>query len=354
MGAVVVAILLRGVMCAMAIRVTSRGDLVAKVALACSSLLLGLCVIETSLYWATRSQTIITKTVPEDWRQDVMSIGPLPLPNTTIDFEEFLDGRMIADVNYRIDRNGLREIPAEVQGRPYKVAFFGCSFMFGHGVEDDQTLPYYFIQAAQGTVEGFNFAGEGWGPQQMLREIETGFVKQVAGAPAFAVYEAIPDHLRRVCGRAPWESGPQYKLCRGDGVCYSGPFHSKFYRILHHWLEKSWTVRFLEKHLTEPSEVSDLPLFLAVLKKARSLLEESGTEFVVVLWDQNDLARVLLEALRAEQFKVIPLSSIVPNADQTKNPVTLSDGHPSPAANKVIAMYLWKQLGQQILEQHPH
>jgi hypothetical protein len=109
-------------------------------------------------------------------------------------------------------------------------------------------------------------------------------------------------------------------------------------------------VRFLEKHLTEPSEVSDLPLFLAVLKRARLLLEEGGTEFVIVLWDQNELARVLLDALRADQFKVITLSSIVPMADQTKNPVTQFDGHPSPAANRVIARYLWKQLGEQILE----
>ena len=61
---------------------------------------------------------------------------------------------------------------APVQGRPRKVAFFGCSFMFGHGVEDDQTLPYYFVREAGGTFEGFNFAGEGWGPHQMLREIE--------------------------------------------------------------------------------------------------------------------------------------------------------------------------------------
>ena len=45
---------------------------------------------------------------------------------------------------------GLREIPAAVQGGPHKVAFFGCSFMFGHGVEENETLPYYFVQEAKG------------------------------------------------------------------------------------------------------------------------------------------------------------------------------------------------------------
>jgi hypothetical protein len=93
--------------------------------------------------------------------------------------------------------------------------------MFGHGVENDQTLPFYFVQEAGGTFEGFNFAGEGWGPHQMLRETENGFVRSVAGKPDVAIYEAIPDHLRRVAGRAPWEDGPQYELCRGDDACYS-------------------------------------------------------------------------------------------------------------------------------------
>src|SRR5215471_10646219 len=105
MGAPFVMILLSGIICAMAIIVISGVDVVGKIALACSSVLLGLSVIETCLYWGTRSQTIITKTVPDDWRQDAMSIGPLPLPDTTTEFKEFLGGRMIADVNYRIDRN---------------------------------------------------------------------------------------------------------------------------------------------------------------------------------------------------------------------------------------------------------
>ena len=72
-----------------------------------------------------------------------------------------------------------------VQGRPHKAAFFGGSFMFGHGVENDQTLPYYFVRNSRGTFEGFNFAGEGWGPHQMLSEIETGFVRRVAVCPTW-------------------------------------------------------------------------------------------------------------------------------------------------------------------------
>src|SRR5215469_14495796 len=116
MSAPFVAILLSGSVCSIVITILSSADSVRKTALACSIMLLGLSVIEACLYFATRSQVIITETIPRYWRQDAMSIGPLPLPGTATEFREFLDGKLITDVSYRIDRNRLREIPPKVQG----------------------------------------------------------------------------------------------------------------------------------------------------------------------------------------------------------------------------------------------
>jgi hypothetical protein len=338
---------------AIAITLLSSSATLRNGGLLCSSLFLSLSVAEACMYYVAKAQIIVTKTTPEEWRQTAKNVGSLPVPNTVTDFREFLDGRLITDVTYRIDASGLREIPSTVQGRPHKAAFFGCSFMFGHGVENDQTLPYYFVQDSGGSFEGFNFAGEGWGPHQMLREIETGFVRQVAGKPDLAIYEAIPDHLRRVAGRAPWEDGPKYQPCQSDEACYSGPFHTAFYEQCRRWLDRSWTVKFFENHFARLSRPSDIPLFLAVLKRTRSLLEENGTRFVVILWDQNDLAKAMLKTLRENQFEVIAMSSIVPERDLVKHPLTQLDRHPSPATNKAIATYLWKQLGEPLADGVP-
>ena len=324
----------------------SRFESLRNCALFGSSLLFGLAIFEFCMFYVSKSQIIVTKTTPEVWRQFATDVGSRPIPNTAIRFQEFLDGREIADVTYRIDAKGLREISAAEQSQSHKVAFFGDSFMFGHGVENDQTLPYYFVREAGGTFEGFNFAGEGWGPHQMLREIETGFVRSVAGKPDLAIYEAIPDHLRRVAGRAPWEDGPHYELCRGDDACYSGPLHSSWYAACRRTVDKSWTGKFVETHFTKLSQPSDIPIFLAVLKRTRSLLEEDGTRFVVVLWDQNELARTMMRVLKENQFEVIAVSSIFPQSDLTKYPITQLDRHPSPAANKAIAKYLWRRIGE--------
>ena len=328
------------------IALLSSSELFRNGALICGSVLFSMAVVETYMYYTNRSQIIITRTIPIEWRGSETDIGSLPGPNTTIAFEEFLGGKLIAHVTYRFDANGLREIPAPVQGVTHKVVFFGCSFMFGHGVEDDQTLPYYFVRDAKGTFEGFNFAGDGWGPHQMLREIETGFVRRIAGTPDLAIYEAIPDHLRRVAGRAPWEDGPKYDLCRGDQACYSGPFHSADYVTYHHWLDRSWTMKYFETHSAQLSRPSDIPLFIAVLKRTRTLLESNGTRFVVVLWDQNELAKAMLKTLRANQFDVIALSSVFSGSDLKNGLLTQSDLHPSPATDKAIATYLWKQIGE--------
>jgi hypothetical protein len=337
---------------AITIAVVSRAESFRNGAVLCGSILFSLAVVEACLYYATKSQVIITRTTTEAGRRNAMGLGSLPTPNTATEFKEFLNGRLIADVTYRIDASGLREIPTAVQGRPHKVAFFGCSFMFGHGVEDNQTLPYYYVREARGSVEGFNFAGEGWGPHQMLREIETGFVRRVAGAPDLAIYEAIPDHLRRVAGRAPWEDGPKYESCQGDEACYAGPFHSSYYETCRRWLDKSWIGKFIENHLVKLSQPSDIPLFLAVLKRTRSLLEENGTRFVIVLWDQNELAKTMMKALRANQFDVIALSSIVTERDLKKHPLTQLDRHPSPATNRAIATYLWERVGERLVAEH--
>jgi spermidine/putrescine-binding protein len=83
-----------------------------------------------------------------------------------------------------------------------------------------------------------------------------------------------------------------------------------------------------------------------VLKKTRTLLESNGTRFVVVLWDKNELAKAMLKTLRANQFDVIALSSVFSESDMKNGLLTQGDLHPSPATDKAIAAYLWKQIGE--------
>ena len=113
-------------------------------------------------------------------------------------------------------------------------------------------------------------------------------------------------------------------------------------------------MRFFENHSEKLSQSSDLPLYLAVLKRTRTLLEENGTHFVIVLWDQNELANAIMKSLKANQFDVIPLSSVFPVSDLRNGLLVQLDRHPSPATNQEIAAYLWKQVGEPTVDaKHP-
>ena len=105
-------------------------------------------------------------------------------------------------------------------------------------------------------------------------------------------------------------------------------------------------MRFFENHSEKLSQPSDLPLYLAVLKRTRTLLEDHGTRFVIVLWDQNELADTMMKTLRENQFDVIALSSIFPKTDLKNGLLIQLDRHPSPATNKAIARYLWERVGE--------
>ena len=81
--------------------------------------------------------------------------------------------------------------------------FFGDSFTYGEGVNDDETLPYLFEKLSGGRYRAYNLAFHGYGPQQMLRVIETGLLEKMVSdqRPLIVVYEALVQHIERAAGK---------------------------------------------------------------------------------------------------------------------------------------------------------
>ncbi len=122
---------------------------------------------------------------------------------------------LLFDDYYTIDPGGLRIAPPyQKNGQEGTALFFGCSFTFGEGVRDDETLPYQVGIQSEGRYRTFNFAFEGYGAAQMLAAIEHGIVsRDVDTGPRYAFYVAIPDHVWRVAGRVAWGNhAPRYVL----------------------------------------------------------------------------------------------------------------------------------------------
>jgi len=262
------------------------------------------------------------------------------------------------DRTYTIDSNGLRIAP------PYRkddlagtALFFGCSFAFGEGLKDDETLPYQIGLQSQGQYRTFNFSFQAYGPNHMLAEIDHGMVRRVVDTtPQYAFYVAIPGHVRRVAGRVNWGGhAPRYVLDADGTVHQAGHFEDRkplAVRLgIHHGvrqLKKSAMWRTLES-IDPPITNDDIRLYFAVVRRSQELLtaQYPGIQFRVILWPNTDpQGRTLYEKLR-DGFRQMgmPLDlveDILPgyNSDRSKFILSSVDRHPNALADQLLAQYV--------------
>ncbi len=241
------------------------------------------------------------------------------------------------------------------------MLFFGCSFTFGEGLQDDQTLPYQVGLRSGGHYRTLNFGFHGYGPHQMLAEIEQGIVRRVVDCqPAYAIYQAIPHHVARVAGKVTFmRHAPRYQMGPDGTVRLAGHFdddgpktESRFGFEVRWQLRKSAIYRMLQNIESRVSE-DDVQLTLAVVGKSRDLLaaEYPGIKFQVILWEswkeEDALYRELQTGFRQMNIPVHLIEDILPGytVDSTKYVLGTYDKHPNALANQIIADYVLNKIG---------
>jgi hypothetical protein len=117
-------------------------------------------------------------------------LGTVPAKETRAHSKESRHGKVLYDVTYTIAANGLRIAPPTNTARlDGSVLFFGDSFTYGEGVQDDESMPYQVGMQSGGHYRIYNFGFHGYGPNQMLAAVESGRVRQVVDMPPrYAIY----------------------------------------------------------------------------------------------------------------------------------------------------------------------
>lgn len=112
------------------------------------------------------------------------------------------EGEEVFRAHYEIDDKGHRITPVDNPEEREKAAlFFGCSFMFGLGVEQEETLPACFGRESEEFLP-VNFAIGGYGPQHLWLQMEQeDFLDQVPGDSGVVVYGYFNDHIHRLLGK---------------------------------------------------------------------------------------------------------------------------------------------------------
>jgi hypothetical protein len=269
--------------------------------------------------------------------------------------------RVVYDVHYSIDKNGLRIAPDSLKQNGPTVMFFGDSFTFGEGVNDEDTLPNAFSIVSGMRV--LNFGVGGYGPHHMLRLLELGDPKKVTSeSPYLMVYTALEEHFNRAAGRAVWDKfGPLYEVQNGRAH-YVGPFNEHNMgcnpnaikpSVIGQFLQRSgiWRAYILSFSFycpapNDPNTVNrDRTRFLEILKSANLIAHQDyHSRLLVILWDirpKGDVANInWVEAkLLENNIPTLKLSSAIKEAD-FKNWIIERDSHPNPKAYRAVAQTL--------------
>lgn len=108
-------------------------------------------------------------------------------------------------VTISTDSLGRRTTPlADSLPRSRYALFLGCSYTYGDGVSDTQTLPYYF-QAMSPGYRAYNYGYMAYSPLHMLARLQQGTLeREIPQKDGFAVYTLINDQLDRVIPATRW------------------------------------------------------------------------------------------------------------------------------------------------------
>ena len=151
-------------------------------------------------------------------------------------------GGVIYDVQYSIGADGFRITPSIDENSKIIVNFYGCSFMFGEGLNDWETIPF-FVSRQLNSVRVNNYGFHGFGANNALDIMES-TRDLIVGQLNF--FLTAPWHAPRGSCKPSWVTGfPRY-IMKDDSVLKSGNCRSgvlskvAYYSKLYSLIEKAF------------------------------------------------------------------------------------------------------------------
>lgn len=284
------------------------------------------------------------------------ALGIIPSPDTTVESIKKTQGKLIYDVHYSYDGVSMRVTPDSTRSPHNKYAqFYGCSFTFGEGLEDDETMPFYF-QNENPNFHIYSFAYKGFGPHQMLARLESKQPsKLIKEKDGFAVYFYIDDQVRRLLlGTSSLERynglTPYYELKDGKFINH-GLFandHS-IESLTYKLMNMSSTLEYF--NIEYPFKI-ERPQYTYAAKMIEAAFENyksqfNNDNFFVVIYPTPipyGSNEIIVEELQKLNVKVLDYSTLF---DMKSSKYSLeNDGHPTALANHAVIKQLEKDLAQ--------
>lgn len=256
---------------------------------------------------------------------------PLLKPNKTYNCFFTKNKKLIYNVNYGINEHSFRNVKINDHSTQ-KILFTGCSFVFGEGLEDYQTIPYVFSELIGDRYQVFNIGYAGTGTHHVLKWLKSKKIKGLVGDDLkYIIYIFIGDHIFRAYEQQKiftvFEEvdGKIIERRKNSDEDWLGMYSNqkiKYDRLLYKNKAKEFTIRLIEEINSCAKDIYN-------------------AEFIVVLWPEEISNSIYKELLKSN----INCLQLKFNTN-LKNYEIPFDGHPNASGAKEIAEQIFKYIKQ--------
>ncbi|MGC8737405.1 MAG: hypothetical protein ACP5UA_02015 [Candidatus Hydrogenedens sp.] len=269
---------------------------------------------------------------------------------------------------FETDTKGRRVTPQpSIDNKEFNCLFFGCSFTFGTGVNNDQTLPYYFGQLHP-EIEVYNYGIPGGSPQEIyLQSTHSEIFADIPTKPTIVIYTFISDHLRRLKGtinlifRAPKWVGclPELEIVNTK-VINKGKFEKthpylfSFANIISNSLVIKQMINYTQMDYPSPFTNENYDFLCNLLNETRNQLsiQFPNLYFVIFIYPEHcftpntcpnlDYFINILNMRKELMLISCEEKKMIENYSQLKSSGKhiILDGHPSPECYKLFAEWI--------------
>jgi hypothetical protein len=257
-------------------------------------------------------------------------------------------GQVLYDALYSWDEYGRRFTPSKGKAnRNNSILFFGCSFMYGQGLNNNETFPFYIAEHAA-SFKAYNYAVIGGGPHYMLAKLlEPNVVSEIQNSRKYVlVYLYIDCHIDRVAGRYPFaNSAPYFYLDSDNRLIQNGLFSTTLFwkSYLQKMILKSPLNQYVQNYVNSKSKnEEDIKLISKIIEESRNIFRQKfkSDDFYVVLYPCSNT--YIVPYLKKAGIKYLVYNDKIEFSD--KQYTIPRDGHPAALANKELAEMVFKDI----------
>lgn len=270
------------------------------------------------------------------------------IPSVQVTDVKKSEGNIIYEATYSTDSWGRRQT-TQNPGASLFALFFGCSFTWGIGVNDDETMSSYFAKLNP-RYHVYNYGIPGTGPHHLLALLQNRELRgEVSEAQGVGFFYYNPGHISRVVGSArdiDWlKHGPYYyldshhQLQRNKNFIEGRSWTTLFYGLL----KKSKLLDFFNLDFPKLNETHG-QLTCEILLESKTRFHHSfpQSQFVVVIPAQKleVPAPDIRECLSRQGMKVFYLEEAQLFGPQQ---TIAGDGHLNAKGNEMMARLISKK-----------